>query len=92
MKKIILAVTLALSTLPVITQAAPSTEITRSHQCELVRIGSISASGGTIDDLTRKLAAQAKNRGADYFRITSLNTNTNGYATATLYNDAKPQA
>lgn len=32
MKKIILAVTMALSTLPVITQAAPGTEITRGHQ------------------------------------------------------------
>ena len=92
MKKIILAATLILSTLPIISHAAPGTEITRGHQCELVRVGSISASGGTFDDLTHQLAAQAKKHGADYFRVTSLNTNTTGYATATLYNDADPQA
>lgn len=92
MKNTILAATLVLSTIPVITQAAPGTELTRGHQYELVRIGSISASGGTFDDLSRQLAVQAEKRGADYFKVTSLNTNTVGYATATLYNEVKPQA
>ncbi|HBX9995453.1 TPA: DUF1471 domain-containing protein, partial [Klebsiella variicola] len=32
----------------------------------------ISVSGGTIDELTSKLAAKAEKSGADYFRITYL--------------------
>lgn len=86
MKKLITAAVLSLSVLPVLTQA--STEINRSHQCELLSLGSINVSGGTIDELSNKLSVKAKNSGADYFRITSLNTNARGYATATLYDNA----
>ena len=86
MRKFIIAAILSLSILPVLTQA--STEINNSHQCELLRLGSISVSGGTIDELTSKLAAKAEKSGADYFRITYLNTNAHGYATATLYDNA----
>lgn len=90
MKKIILASLLALSAAPAF--AGPSTEITRSHQCELLRVGSITASGGTIDELTRQLAAKAEGSGADYFRITHLNTDERGYATATLFNGEEAKA
>ncbi|WP_405126538.1 YdgH/BhsA/McbA-like domain containing protein (plasmid) [Pseudomonas marginalis] len=86
MKKIILASLLALSAAPAFAQHG--TEITRTHQCELLRVGSITASGGTIDGLTHKLAAKAQSSGADYFRITHLNTDERGYATATLFNGA----
>ncbi|MFT2996623.1 DUF1471 domain-containing protein, partial [Enterobacter sp. BA-045-C-ECC] len=58
------------------------------NSAELLRLGSISVSGGTIDELTSKLAAKAEKSGADYFRITYLNTNAHGYATATLYDNA----
>ena len=91
MKNIIAAAVLSLSVLPAVVQAAPTSEIDRNHQCELMRVGSISASGGTIAELTHQLAAQAEGRGADYFRITHLNTDKTGYATATLYDNADGQ-
>lgn len=90
MKKIIIASILAFSAVPAFAQN--TTEITQSHQCELLRIGSITASTGTIDELTHQLAAKAQNARANYFRINHLNTNQLGYATATLYNNADAKA
>lgn len=87
MKNIILASILAFSAVPAFAQQ--STEITRTHQCELLRVGTITASNGTIDELTHQLAAKAQHAGVDYFRVTHLNTNERGYATATLFNDAQ---
>ncbi|WP_058973743.1 YdgH/BhsA/McbA-like domain containing protein [Type-D symbiont of Plautia stali] len=86
MKKIIIATLLALSTAPAF--SSETNEINRSHQCELLRIGSITAVGGTVDDLTHKLEDKANAAGADYFRVTHLNTDNQGYATATLYKNA----
>jgi uncharacterized membrane protein len=60
MRKFIIAAILSLSILPVLTQA--STEINNSHQCELLRLGSISVSGGTIDELTSSLQQKQKNQ------------------------------
>ncbi|ARU95720.1 YdgH/BhsA/McbA family protein [Tatumella citrea] len=86
MKGIFIAAILCLSTQPLLSHAA--TEINSSYQGSLVRLGSISVSGGTIDELTQKLSASADKYDADYFRITSMNTSSRGYATATLYNTA----
>lgn len=89
MKKLIIAAVLSLSVLPVLpVLASASTEINPSHQGELLKVGSISASGGNLDELSKKLSIEAKNAGADYFRITYLNTKNRGYASATLYNKA----
>jgi len=87
MKKVLFATVLALSALPLVSQA--STEISRSHQCELMRVGTISAGGGTINELTEHLASQAQLSGADFFRVTHLSTDKLGYATATLYDNAE---
>lgn len=84
MKNFIIAIALSVGIVPVLTQA--STEITRMHHGALTRTGNITTSGGTIDELSQKLSQKASDLGADYFRITSLNTRTLGYATATLYN------
>ena len=86
MKKLLIAVTLILTTLPLTLNAA--VEIDRNFKSELVRVGSVSATNGTIDELIHKIEEKTERAGANYYRITSMNTNNVGYATATLYNHA----
>jgi len=90
MKKIIIATILAISSVSAFAQNASSTTaIAKSHQYELMRLGSVSASVGTLDELTQKIAMKAEAAGADYFRIIHLNTKNQGYATAVLYNNVR---
>jgi len=90
MKKIIVAAILALS--PLAFGAHAATEINHNFKGELEKIGSVSVSGGTLDELTQKLAHKAERAEAEFFRITSANTDERGYATATLYISRESQS
>lgn len=50
------------------------------------KIGTISGSASTSDDLDAKFTRAATEMGAKYFVITSLNTHSEAYGTADLYN------
>lgn len=80
MKNIIFA---ALVAAPFFTQAAQ--ELKTSPGNQLQRLESISVSGGTLSELTEKIQMTAVNKQADHFKITSVNLDNHGYATATLY-------
>lgn len=50
------------------------------------KVGTISGSASTIDDLDAKFARAAAMMDAKYFVVTSLNENNQPYGTADLYN------
>lgn len=81
MKKILIATIFSLA--PFLTHAATESLHGKGN---LVRTESISVSGGTIDDLTRKISAKAEMRGAEAYKITYLNVDNRGYAFAVLFN------
>jgi hypothetical protein len=62
-------------------------ELTHNAAGSVVRSGSISVKGGTHDELVNKLSAKAEMSGSNFYRITHINTNNRGFATATLYNN-----
>jgi hypothetical protein len=80
MKSIIFA---ALFAVPFFTHAAQ--ELHTLPGSQLQRLESISVSGGTLSELTEKIKMTAVNKQADHFKITSVNLDNRGYATATLY-------
>jgi hypothetical protein len=84
MKSAIVAV---LVLVPFLSQAAQ--EISHNSISNQVRLGSISVQGGTHSELVDKLASKAEMRGSDFYRVTHINTDNQGYATAILYSNAK---
>ncbi len=83
MKSAIIAV---LFLTPVFAQAAKP--LMADHQGELTRTSSISVQEGTLSELVAKIESKATMRGSDHYRITHINTDNKGYATATLYKHA----
>lgn len=86
MKKLLyFSAVVTLAALPLITQAAPAQELPYGTTLK-PEMGSVSAKASTIDDLNAKLAAEATQKGASSYTITSAIDNHQGvYGTATLY-------
>jgi len=82
MKKIILA---AFIFTPLFAHAAQ--ELHTLPGSQLQRQESISVTGGTLSELTQKLKMKAVDKQADFFKITYVNLDNHGYATATLYSN-----
>lgn len=83
MKRVIIAVLLMT---PLFAQAA--TPLPSNYEGELKRVSSISVQGGTHSELANKLKVKAAIAGADFYRITHINTKNKGFASATLYSKA----
>jgi len=90
MKNMLIASLLGLSTLSFGLNAA--TEINHSVTSNFKKVGTVSASNGTIDELTRKISVKAESAGASHFKITYLNSDKLGYAHATIYVDTVKQS
>lgn len=74
---------MAATNIPFFTQA--SQELQTLPGSQLQRQESISVRGGTLSELTAKLKMKAEDKQADHFKITYVNLDNRGYATATLY-------
>lgn len=83
MKRVIIA---ALLLTPFLAQAAKP--LPHNYDGELSRISSISVQGGTHSELVNLLMDKAASAGSDFYRITHINTDNRGYASATLYSKA----
>jgi hypothetical protein len=82
MKKILIVSGLLLSSFA----STAATELHHHADDSLVRLGVISVNDGTLHELSSRIAIKAEMKGADFYRITSANTDNRGYVTATLYN------
>lgn len=83
MKRVIIAILLLT---PLFAQAA--SPLPHNYRGDLNRVSSISVQGGTHSELVNKLMDKAASAGSDFYRITHINTDSRGYASATLYSRA----
>jgi MqsR-controlled colanic acid and biofilm protein A len=86
MKKLLyFSAVITLAAFPLITQAAPAQELPNGTTLKQ-EMGSVSAKASTIDELDAKLQAEATQKGASGYTVTSAIDNHKGvYGTATLY-------
>ncbi|CAI1714206.1 Multiple stress resistance protein BhsA precursor [Serratia fonticola] len=81
MKNVILALVLAAASSSVMA-AMP---VTSSAAQGLQKIGEVSSQATTLSSFEQMIAADAKQRGASAYRITSVTVNNHVYGTADLY-------
>ncbi|WP_229905734.1 DUF1471 domain-containing protein [Rahnella laticis] len=77
------------ATAPVTGAQEVSRSAVKMHEADMkghMKVGQISGSASTGDDLEAKFASAATMMGAKYFVITSLNTDNHAYGTADFYN------
>jgi multiple stress resistance protein BhsA len=81
MKNIILAVVLAC----IGSTALAATPVTTAEAQKLQKIGVVSSQASTLSGFEQMIAAEAQQKGASAYRITSATVNNHVYGTADLY-------